>query len=88
MEAIREVYSMLYDSTERGNNGLGKFLGKFHIIKQIRDDAYVDDFIGQNIENEEICLILSREVCGKGGGIAYEVIPLPELTVKNEVKYE
>ena len=77
-----KIYSMIYDSPKYGNDGLGNYLGEFRRVKQLREDAWVDDFIGVNIETNEICLILSREVCGYGGGIAYQVIPIPELTLK------
>ena len=77
-----KIYSMIYDSKEYGNNGYGDYLGEFKRIKQLREDAWVDDFIGVNTKTEEVCLILSREVCGYGGGIAYEVIPIPELMLK------
>jgi hypothetical protein len=73
---------MIYDSKEYGNNGYGDYLGEFKRVKQLREDAWVDDFIGVNTKTEEVCLILSREVCGYGGGIAYEVIPIPELMLK------
>lgn len=79
-----KVYSMVYDNPERGNNGLGEFLGEFRKVKQIREDTYVDDFIGVNIANGEVCMILSREVCGYGGGIKYEVIPIPELMERDD----
>ena len=39
------------------------------------------DFLGVDVENN-VFLILSREICGYGGGIAYEVIPIPELTIR------
>lgn len=79
MMETTKVYSMVYDNQERGNNGLGEFLGEFRNVKQIREDTYVDDFIGVNIDTGEVCMILTREVCGYGGGIEYEVIPIPEL---------
>lgn len=79
---ISKIYSMIYDSKEYGNNGYGDYLGEFKRVKQLREDAWVDDFIGVNTETKEVCLILSREVCGYGGGIAYEVIPIPELILK------
>ena len=76
MESIK-IYSMIYDNSERGNNGLGEFLGEFRKVKQLREDTYVDDFIGVNAETGEVCVILSEEVCGIGGGIRYEVVPIP-----------
>ena len=79
---VSKIYSMIYDSPKYGNNGLGDYLGEFRKVKQLREDAWVDDFIGVNTKTEEVCLILSREVCGYGGGIAYEVIPVPELMLK------
>lgn len=77
-----KIYSMIYDSEKYGNNGYGDYLGEFKKVKQLREDAWVDDFIGVNTETDEVCLVLSREVCGYGGGIAYEVITVPELTLK------
>lgn len=79
---VSKIYSMIYDSKEYGNNGYGDYLGEFKRVKQLREDAWVDDFIGVNTKTEEVCLILSREVCGYGGGIAYEVISIPELMLK------
>lgn len=77
-----KIYSMIYDSPKYGDNGYGEYLGEFKKIKQLRDDLWVDDFIGVNTETNEFCAVLSREVCGYGGGIAYKVIPIPELTLK------
>jgi len=79
---VSKIYSMIYDSKKYGNDGYGDYLGEFKIVKQLREDAYVDDFIGVNTETDEVCFVLSREVCGYGGGIAYQVIPIPELTLK------
>ena len=79
---VRKIYSMIYDSLSYGDNGLGKYLGEFKVVRQLREDAWVDDFIGINTETFGICLILSKEVCGYGGGIAYEVIPMPELMLR------
>ena len=77
-----KIYSMIYDDPKYGNNGHGDYLGEFKRVKQLREDAWVDDFIGINIETDEVCLVLSREVCGYGGGIAYQAISIPELTLK------
>lgn len=79
MEVFREIYSMIYDSPSYGNNGLGDYLGKFRKVKQLREDAWIDDFIGVNTETGELCVILSREVCGHGGGIAYRVVPVKDI---------
>lgn len=83
-----KIYSMVYDSPKYGNNGLGEYLGEFKRIKQLREDGWVDDFIGVNVETNEVCIILSREMCGYGGGMASEVIPIPELMVKDMSIYE
>lgn len=77
-----KIYTMIYDSPDYGNNGYGDYLGEFKVIKQLRKDGWTDDFIGVNIENDELCLILSQEICGYGGGIHYEVFPVPELMLK------
>lgn len=79
MEVVK-IYSMIYDSSKYGNNGFGDYLGEFKKVQQLREDAWIDDFIGINIETNERCLILSREVCGYGGGIAYIVIPFKDIT--------
>lgn len=79
-----EVYSMIYDSKDRGNNGFGEKLGLFKIVRQIVEDYWEDTFIGENISTNELCLVMGHEVCGFGGGIRYEVIPLPELGIKGE----
>ncbi len=79
---VFKIYSMIYDNEKYGNNGYGNYLGEFKRIKQIREGAWVDNFIGVNTETNEVCLILSREEYGYGGGIVYEVIPIPELVVK------
>ena len=70
---------MFYDSPLYGNNGRGEYLGKFKHLKQIRDDFYVDDFIALNLETNELCIVLSREIKGHGGGIKYIVTPLNEF---------
>lgn len=79
---IFKIYSMIYDNEKYGNNGYGNYLGEFKKIKQIREDAWVDDFIAVNTETDEVCLILSREEYGYSGGIAYQVFPIPELTLR------
>ena len=79
---IFKIYSMIYDNAKYGNNGYGNYLGEFKKIKQIREDAWVDDFIAVNTETDEVCLILSREVYGYGGDIDNQVTPIPELTLK------
>ena len=81
MEEFKKIYSMVYDSPKYGNNGFGEYLGKYKCIKQLREDAWIDDFLGID-ENNNVYLVLSREVCGYGGGISYEVIPIPELAVR------
>lgn len=85
MSKIRNVYSMVYDSPERGNNGYGDYLGTFNVIQQITEDGWDDTFIAQDVKTNEICLILSHEVCGFGGGISYQVYPLPSITLKENV---
>lgn len=79
MSEIREVYSMLYDSPQRGDNGRGERLGAFRVVQQITEDGWEDTFIGENVDTHEISLILSHEVCGFGGGISYQVYPLHKL---------
>lgn len=74
--AAEKLYSMIYDSKEYGNDGLGDYLGEFKHVRQLREDFYVDDFLAINTENNELCLILSREVKGVGGGISYQVYPI------------
>lgn len=83
-----EVYSMIYDSQDRGNNGYGEKLGMFRVIQQITEDGWEDTFIGENMDTHEICLILSHEICGFGGGISYQVYPLPSLTLKESTEVE
>lgn len=85
MEVTREIYSMIYDSPSYGNNGLGDYLGKFKKVKQLREDAWIDDFIGINVETNELCVILSREVYGRGGGISYRVVPMKDIGNETEV---
>ena len=77
METIK-LYSMIYDSKELGNNGLGDYLGEFKHVRQLREDFYVDDFLAVNTETNELCYILSREVKGIGGGISYQVYPIKD----------
>lgn len=72
----KKIYSMIYDSKEYGNNGKGEYLGEFEKVKQLREDVYMDDFIGINTETKEVCVVLSREICGQGGGTHYELIKL------------
>ncbi len=77
METIK-LYSMIYDSKELGNNGLGDYLGEFKHVRQLREDFYVDDFLAINTETNELCYILSREVKGIGGGISYQVYSIKD----------
>ena len=76
---ITKLYSMYYDNKDLGNNGLGDYLGEFRHVKQLREDFYVDDFLAVNVETNELCLILSREIKGVGGGICYSVHPMKTL---------
>lgn len=78
MEPIK-LYSMFYDDKTKGNNGLGDYLGTFRHVRQLREDFYVDDFLAVNTETNELCLILSREIKGVGGGLAYSVHPVKTL---------
>ncbi len=78
MENIK-LYSMYYDDKTKGNNGLGDYLGEFRHVKQLREDFYVDDFLAVNVETNELCLILSREIKGVGGGLSYSVHPMKTL---------
>lgn len=74
---------MFYDNQQHGNNGLGTYLGEFKNIKQLREDGWVDDFIAADRANN-IYLVLSTEITGYASGIAYEAIPIPELTLKED----
>ena len=76
---VSKIYSMIYDSAEYGDNGYGEYLGEFRVIKQLREDAWIDDFIGINTSTNELCVILSTEIKGQGGGIAYRVIPANDV---------
>ena len=87
METIK-LYSMVYDTKIYGNDGLGDYLGEFKHIRQLREDFYVDDFLAINVETNELCLIISREVKGVGGGISYSVHPMKTLghyTIKSDL---
>ena len=70
---------MIYDDKTRGNDGFGDYLGEFRHVKQLREDFYVDDFLAVNTMTNDLCLILSREIKGIGGGIAYSVHPVKTL---------
>ena len=78
METIK-LYSMIYDNKDLGLKGLGYYLGEFRHVRQLREDFYVDDFLAVNVETNDLCLILSREIKGIGGGISYSVHPLKTL---------
>ncbi len=78
METIK-LYSMYYDNKDLGNSGLGDYLGEFRHVRQLREDFYVDDFIAVNTKTNELCLILSREIKGVGGGLSYSVHPMKTL---------
>ena len=86
---IAKIYSMVYDNPKYGNNGFGNYLGEFEVLKQLREDAWVDDFIGINVETRERCIILSTEVKGYGGGIRYRVIPVTdcELSITGNMDF-
>lgn len=77
-----KVYSMRYFNPKRGYNGYCNYLGEFIKIKNLRQGKWADDFIGFNIETEEVCLIFTTETRGPGGGITSQVIPIPELEWK------
>ncbi len=76
---VSKLYSMYYDNKSLGNEGLGDYLGEFRLVRQLREDFYVDDFLAVNVETNELCLILSREIKGVGGGLSYSVHPMKTL---------
>jgi ribosomal protein S27AE len=78
METVK-LYSMYYDDKTKGNNGFGDYLGEFRHVKQLREDFYVDDFLAVDTKTNDLCLILSREIKGVGGGLAYSVHPVKTL---------
>ena len=82
MFEVVKIYERIYDNHNKEPEG---FLGEFEKIQQIQEDAWVDDFIGRRISDNEICFISSREIVGINGGIAYYVHPLSFLTLK-EIK--
>lgn len=73
-----KLYSMVYDDETKGNEGLGEYLGEFQHVRQLREDFYVDDFLAIDTKTNELCLVLSREVKGIGGGISYQVHPIKD----------
>ena len=78
MSSTAKMYSMHYDNPNKGiDRHSAVYLGEYEVIFQIAEDAWVDDFIGKNVETGQICLIKSTEIKGPGGGIAYEVIDIP-----------
>jgi ribosomal protein S27AE len=78
METIK-LYSMIYDDKTKGNEGLGDYLGEFKHVRQLREDFYVDDFLAIDLKTNELCLVLSREIKGVGGGLAYSIHPVKTL---------
>ena len=85
-----KLYSMIYDTKIYGNEGLGDYLGEFKHVRQLREDFYVDDFLAVNVETNELCLILSREIKGVGGGISYSVHPIKTLgdyKIKSDIDF-
>jgi hypothetical protein len=68
-----KLYERYYDNPNRKPEN---YLGEFYNIHQLRDDCYVDDFIAVNAETNQVCVVLSTEFKGIGGGIGYEVFPL------------
>lgn len=78
METVK-LYSMIYDDKTKGNDGFGDYLGEFRHVKQLREDFYVDDFLAVDTKTNDLCLILSREIKGVGGGLAYSVHPVKTL---------
>lgn len=77
MKSIK-LYSMVYDDKTKGNEGLGEYLGEFQHVRQLREDFYVDDFLAIDTKTNELCLVLSRELKGIGGGISYQVHPIKD----------
>lgn len=87
-----KTYEMEYDDKSRGDcgNGCDGFLGEFKVIQEIFVDGWRYDYIGLNIETNQICMITSREVCGYGGGMASFVTVLYDLQYcgDNETTHE
>ena len=77
MKTIK-LHSMYYDNKTLGNNGLGDYIGEFRRVRQLREDFYVDDFLALDLKTNELCLVLSREIKGIGGGLSYQVHSLKD----------
>ncbi len=76
---VSKIYSMIYDSKEYGNSGYGDYIGEFIRVKQFMEDGWVDSFLGINTTTNELCIVLSTEITGHGGGIRYEVTPIKDF---------
>lgn len=68
------LYARYYDNPNRKPEN---YLGEFYRVYQLREDCYIDDFVAVNAETNQVCVVLSTEFSGIGGGLGYEVIPLP-----------
>lgn len=77
---VRKVYDRFYDDQSKQPNA--KLLGTFQVIEQIEEDGWDELFIGRNVDTEEVCLIMGREVCFIDSGTAYTIFPLKHLCVK------
>ena len=81
-----DVYSREYDEPLKANGEKKNtdFLGSFRTINTIVDDAYSQTFIAANSE-DDVFLITGTEVSGVNGGIRFDVCPLPELIIKENI---
>ena len=76
---VREIYDRVYDN-EFDKDGVPKpraMLGKFAVIQQLEEDFYSEIFVGQNLDDQIIYLVVGREVYGINGGMRYKAIKLP-----------
>lgn len=80
---VVDIYSMIYDDKTKEN---GEYLGKFEVLFIIEEDAWVFDFIGKNVNTDEICVIKSHEIKGVGGGIKFEVISITNNMIKSYIE--
>lgn len=81
---MRTIHRRIYDNPidENGKEKPNELLGNFKVIQQISEDMYAEQFIGLNVDDNQIYLVEGSEVSYKNGGVRYQTTLLTGLKVK------
>ena len=81
-----KVYRMQYDNKSFGDCGDGNdgYLGEYYVIQYTRLDAWICDFLGINVETNEVVYVITTEICGFMGGMHSQVIPLKNIVYNGD----